>query len=309
MRDYRNSDTSSFNTYRSGTENPRRELSSRTETGSPASVVRPGSNLGTADHYQENSLWHQPNDYRDHSQNRNNQRYNSSANDNQRWDQNSQDRNQSNNWSSDRNNQSGSWQNNHNNWQSNQQHTNRWDTDHRQHQSNYGNHSQDRDYDRHRSGDRDFFERTGDKISQSWNRLTNDDDNDRYQNNRYDQNRSGYSADRNQQRYSSDYGYQNRANQGRGYDTYRYNNRSYNDDYRRNNHEDEGFFDKVGNYISNAWNNLTQEEREDQNRANRYRNDHNRWDDSDNRSGHSRTSSNSGPPYNYGSSSRRDYEW
>jgi hypothetical protein len=300
MRDYRNSDTSSFNTYRSGSENPRRELSSRTETGSPASVVRAGSNPGTADHYQDNSVWRQPNEYRNYSQNQDNQRYNSSAQDNQRWNQSPQNRNNS--WQSDRNDQSDSWQNNHRDWQSNQQHTNRWDEDRRQNQPNYGNHSQDRDYDRHRSGDRDFFERTGDKISQSWNRLTNDDDDNRYQTNRYDQNRNNYNSDRNQQRYSSDYGYQNRANQGRGFDTDRYSNRQ-NDDYRRNQHE-EGFFDRVGNYISNAWNNLTQEERDDQNRANR-----NRWDDNDNRSGHNRTTGNSGPPYNYGSSSRRDYEW
>jgi hypothetical protein len=146
-------------------------------------------------------------------------------------------------------------------------------------------------------------------MNQSWNRWTNDDDNDNsQQSGRYSQNRSGYNPGDSQNRYSPDYGYQNRSNQNRSFDEDRYSNRrpDYDSQHRRDDQEGEGFFDRVGNYISNAWHNLTQEEREDQERANRNRN--NRWNDDDNRS-NNRTSGSSGPPYNYGSSSRRDYEW
>ena len=302
MRDYENSDTSSFNTYRSGTENPRRELSTRTGYGSPASVTRRGSTFATADHFQDNSVWHQPNDYRDTNRNQQ-QRQDQNQYSNQSW---GQHRNQNENWQSNQQNDYSNRQSNQSgSWQSNQQ--NRWPQDHRQHHSNYGNHSQDRDYDRHRSGDRNFFERAGDQVNQTWDRWTNDNDDNRQQTNRYSQNRSSYNAG-DQNRYSSDYGYQNRNNQGRGYDEDRYSFRrnDYDNQHRRDEHDGEGFFDRVGNYISNAWHNLTQEEREDQERANRYRN--NRWSDDDNRS-YNRTSGNSGPPYNYGSSSRRDYEW
>lgn len=294
MRDYENSDTSSFNTYRSGTENPRRELSSRTGYGSPASVTRRGSTFGTADHFQNNSLYRQPHEYREYGRQ-----------EDQRKDQNQSDQNryQRDSWQGNRDsyNAAGNYGNRQ------QDHQSRWPQDNRQHQSNYGNHSQDRDYDRHRSGERNYFERAGDQMNQRYNRWDNNSDrNDRdyrnSQNNRSDQNRSSYNSEQNQNRYSGDYGRQNQHNTNRNFDENRYSHRRH--DYDRDDHEGEGFFDRVGNYISNAWNNLTSEEREDRERADRY----NRQHDDDSR-GYTRTSSNSGPPYSYGSASRRDYEW
>jgi hypothetical protein len=58
----------------------------------------------------------------------------------------------------------------------------------------------------------------------------------------------------------------------------------------------------MGNSIRNAWNSFTEEEREDQNRANRYERNH-RYDDDNNRRSNNRNSG------NYDSSSSRDYDW
>src|SRR5688500_9400864 len=240
MRDYENSDTSSFNTYRSGSENPRRELSTRTGYGSPASVTRRGSTFATSDHFQDNSVWHQPNDYRETNRNQP-QRHDQNQQHSQSWNQ---QRNQNENWQSNQHNDYSNRQPNQSgNWQSTQQ--DRWPQDHRQHQSNYGNHSHDRDYARPRSGDRNFFDRAGDRMNQSWNRSTNEDGKDnRQQSCRYSQNRSGYIPGDSQNRYSADYGYQNRSNQNRSFDEDRYSNRrpDYDSLHRRDDHDGEGFF-------------------------------------------------------------------
>ena len=285
MRDYENSDTSSFNTYRSGNENPRRENSSRTDFGGRASVTRRGSNEGTADHYEKNSVWHQPQDYREQ---RNQGTY----------------RNQQNDWNrqSERNQYSQSQNRNQdqNRWNQDQ---GRWPQDNRQHLGNYGNHSQDRDWDTHRSGDRDYYENRNRGQNQSWNRWNDDS-------RRQDQPENRSYGNRNQQqsynRYSSDYGYQNPSNQGRGYDENRYQQRRQDQDDDRN---EEGFFDRMGNSIRNVWNRFTDEDREDQDRANRYEQRSQGYRSDENRRNYRRDSDNDGPPYSWGSSSSEDYRW
>ena len=282
MRNYENSDTSSFNTYRSGNENPRRENSMRSDY-TNSQVHRQGSNEGTADHFDRNSPGYHPNDFRNFNQDRNQQNHNQ-------------------------------FQRPQNNWQpSGRQHQDQWPKDYRQNYNQYGNHSQDRDYNQHRSGDRDFFEKAGDRISDTWNRWTDDHDHRNNWNNNQQphkdqsQGYNQYNQHNNQQHYSSDYGHQNRTNQGRGYDENRYANRRDNYNTQNNRHDDEGVFDRMGRYISNAWTSFTEEEREDQNRANRYERGDQRQ--SNNRTGNQSGSKYSGPPYNYGSSSDRDYEW
>ncbi|MGV3504351.1 MAG: hypothetical protein ACO1O1_11630 [Adhaeribacter sp.] len=272
MRDYENSDTSSFNTYRSGNENPRRENSARSEWGSPSSVTRRGSTFGTADHYQKNTPGYQSQDYRD-------QRSQSSY------------RNQSGDWNQqhDRNAYGG-------NRSQDFRSQDRWPQDNRQQHSHYGNHSQDRDWDSHRSGDRRYFENRD--RNQSWNRWNEGQHREDQDDYRSYSERNRSSSPRG---YSADYGHQNPSNQGRGYDENRYQNRRSDQDYHR---EDEGFFDRMGNSIRNAWNRFTEEDREDQDRANRYED---RYRDS--RRSSRRDSDNDGPPYSWGSSSSEDYRW
>lgn len=200
----------------------------------------------------------------------------------------------------------------------------RWPQDNRQHLENYGNHSQDRDWDTHRSGDRDYFENRD--YNQTWNRWDEPRHED-YSRPQNFGNREGYSrredygrgegyndyrsySDRNQSSsnrgYSSDYGFQNPTNQGRGYDENRYQ-------HRRRDHEenlqDEGFFDRLGNKVRDAWNRITDEERDDQNRANRYEQRHPNLRNDDSRHNNRRDEGWDGPPYSWGSSSSEDYRW
>jgi hypothetical protein len=290
MRDYENSDTSSFNTFRTGDENPRREGSARSDWGSPSSVNRRGSNQGTADHYQRNTPWHQPQDYRDQRNQPDN-------------------RNQSNDWNqqNERNqyNRSGSYRGS--DYRSSDQ--GRWPQDSRQQQANYGNHSQDRDWESHRSGDRSTFENRD--RNQSWNRW--DDDQRRDDQRRDDKPDFRSYSDRSRQQssrgYSSDYGHQNPSNQGRGFDENRYQSRRNDSDYDRNDRNDEGFFDRMGNSIRNVWNRFTDEEREDQDRANRYEDRYSNYRNNDTRRSGRRDSDNDGPPPSWGSSSSEDYRW
>jgi len=293
MRDYENSDNSSLNTYRSGNENSRRDFSARTDSNSPM-TNRQGSNFTSDEHYNNNSVWQQPNDMlRNNDQQMRNQQ-------NQYQPRNNQNRQQSSN-----------------NWPSRQQ---SWPQDNRQNQNNYGNHSQDRDYDQHRAGDRNNFEAPLSRENETWNRYNQNYQNNRQQNNweQNNQNQNDWDRNRNQynqqHRYSSDYGYQNNSNQGRGYDENRYFNRRNDNNYNRNhqdNQHEEGFFDRMGNSIRNAWSNFTHEENDDQNRANRYGREHgyNNQERGRNNFGNRNSNSNDGPPYNFGSSSERDYEW
>jgi hypothetical protein len=283
MRNYENSDTSSFNTYRSGDENPRRENSYRSESGSPSSVTRPGSHLSTADHYQRNSVWHQPQDYRDQ---RNQGSQPASRSQQSYWDHNERSQYSPGSYRSQ-------------DYRSQEQ--SRWPQDNRQHMGNYGNHSQDRDWDSHRSGDRSYYENRDRNQNQSWNRWNEGQHHEDQQDfrNYGDRNRS-----QSQNRYSSDYGYQNPSNQGRGYDENRYQTRRQDDEDR-----DEGFFDRMGNSIRNAWHRLTDEEREDQERANRYEQRSQSFRNEDSRRNYRRDSGTDGPPYSWGSSSSEDYRW
>ncbi|HSI91121.1 MAG TPA: hypothetical protein VK927_08390 [Adhaeribacter sp.] len=149
------------------------------------------------------------------------------------------------------------------------------------------------------------LDRWGNRASNAWDRMTDDDDRNRRS--------SGWSGpsghhsqyshgNAGQNRYSDNYDSPENysgSSYGSSYPS-SYGNRYENREGYRNRHEDEGgFFDNLGNKISNAWDRWVgdddDEERRYQQRSH-YR-----------PSG--RTSSNDGPPYNYGSSSRRDYEW
>ncbi|MDX5347612.1 MAG: SWFGD domain-containing protein, partial [Hymenobacteraceae bacterium] len=128
-------------------------------------------------------------------------------------------------------------------------------------------------------------DRAGDKISHAWNRMTNDYDND----------------------YNSDWDRSNRYNRTSGSwtgSTYnnRYGTSNYQSDYDRDN--DRGFFERAGDEVK-SW--FGDEDAERRRRRDEMR-DRDDWNTS---SRYTRTGTRnySGPPYNYGSSSRRDYEW
>jgi len=254
-------------------------------------VHRRGSTEGTSDHYQRNSVWHQPQDYRDQRSQSTGRDWNQQSDRN--WNQSSNMRNQDQN----------RWQEQ-NRWNQDfrSQDQNRWPQDNRQHMGNYGNHSQDRDWNMHRSGDRSQFENRD--RNQSWNRWN--------EGQRHDQGDWRAHSDRDwqssQRGYSSDYGHQNPSNQGRGYDENRYQYRRNDMDHDRND-QDEGFFDRMGNKIRDAWNRFTEEEREDQDRANRYDDRYSNYRNNDMRRSSRRDSDTDGPPYSWGSSSSEDYRW
>ncbi|QNF34057.1 hypothetical protein HUW51_15490 [Adhaeribacter swui] len=299
MRTYEDSDPSSFNSFRSGNENPRRDNSTRNEFGTNQASMRQGSNEGTSDHwsnsgpnqYSAYQPFNRQNDQQNNNWSQNNQRYNRDQFDNNRQ------YNQGH--SSGFGNQQSNFRNDNNRFNQHNEH-----------------HDWQRSQNRNNNDDRNFFERAGDRIQDTWNRWTDDDDNNNFNRglqqfrNQNQHNQSRFNNfDQNSTRHSSDYNNQNNFNQGRSFDSDRYQN-------RRNQHEDEGFFDRMGNKISQAWNNFTgdDEERRYQERGNM--NSQHHWNNTFNQNrGHQEDNPrrnfnrNDGPPYNYGSSSERDYEW
>jgi len=129
-----------------------------------------------------------------------------------------------------------------------------------------------------RAGDR--LDRWGNRISNAWDRWTGDEDRNRNDWPRNPEHRNNFShGNAMQNRYSADYDNPMQGNrvQFSG---------------RRN--EDEGFFDHLGNRISNVWDRLTGEDDDDEER--RYQN-RNRFSSYDNRSNP------------YGPSNRNQSEW
>jgi hypothetical protein len=290
MRNYEDSDPTSFNSFRTGNENPRRDLSTRNEFGTNQASMRPGSNEGTADHRTNSS----PNQYSAY------QPFNRQSNQqNTNWSQNDQ------NWQNTRGNyrQSDQGQNyNYGNQNASYRNDNRFNQQNDQH--NWQN-SQNRRHD----DDRNFFERAGDRINESWNRWTDDDNNNDYNRssqqfrnqNQYNQRFNDYNQ---QNRYPSDYDSRNNWNQDRNNNN-RYQNR------RNNEHDDEGFFDRMGNKISQAWDRFTGEDEEQRYQERGNMNSQHRWnhDFNENR-GHEEDN----PRRNYNrndswGSSNRDNEW
>ncbi|WP_147275673.1 hypothetical protein [Adhaeribacter pallidiroseus] len=299
MRTYEDSDPSSFNSFRTGNENPRRDFSSRNEFNSNENVMRPGSNEGTADHRSNSG----PNQYSAYQPfNRQNDQHHD------HWSQNNQGRN---------NDQF------HNNRSFNQgrfSNFNDQSFDHRNNnrfnQHNNEQHDWQRSQNNRPNDDRNFVERAGDRVQDTWNRWTHDDDNGNFNRgsqqfrnqNQFNQSRNN-NFDQQNNRFHSDYSNQNNFNQGRNFDSDRFQN-------RRNQHEDEGFFDRMGNKISQAWNQFTGDDEERRYQERGKMNSQHRWDNSFNENrGHQEDNPrrnfnrNDGPPYNYGSSSERDYEW
>jgi hypothetical protein len=105
--------------------------------------------------------------------------------------------------------------------------------------------------------------------------------------------RGGYAQD--QDRYGSNrYGSSNRYE----------GNRSWNRDYD----DDRGFFDRAGDEVRSWFGDEEAERRRRMDDLRNYNEDRDsNWDRNDNRRGSATYTS--GPPYSYGSASRRDYEW
>lgn len=208
-------------------------------------------------------------------------------------------------------------------------------------QSSYGSGAYERN--RHDDNDRGFTDRAGDEV-RSWfgdddaeRRRRQDDrrDNDswgssnsqnrygssqdRYDNSRTissgryensDDNRTGYgSNDRSGYNnvYGSSYG---RSNDNDRYSANRYGSSSdrYDRDRSRNDDDDRGFFNRAGDEVR-SW--FGDDEAERRRRMDDLRDYDNDRDSNRDRNAYRRNSSTytSGPPYSYGSSSRRDYEW
>ncbi|MBF9254201.1 SWFGD domain-containing protein [Pontibacter sp. 172403-2] len=139
------------------------------------------------------------------------------------------------------------------------------------------------------------WDRTKDRVSNAWDRVTNDNDNDSYRN-------SSYNRSNNYNSYGSGYGTNYGSSDYNDYDRGRYSssNRYSSYDNDRNSDHDRGFLDKAGDEIKSWFGDDDAERRRRMDDARDY--------DSDNRYGSSRNNY-TGPPYSYGSSSRRDYEW
>lgn len=174
--------------------------------------------------------------------------------------------------------------------------------------------------------DRDRWERTGDEVK-SWfgdddaERRRRMDDMRNSDSNRYSRSGSSYngpfsSESSNRSNYgsgssgsygsSSNYGGTNYGNSGSSYSgSGNYESRNRNWD--RNNDNDRDFFDRAGDEVRSWFGDDEAERRRrmDEMRDREQDNDYN----SNQRSGSTSSRTYSGPPYSYGSSSRRDYEW
>ena len=209
--------------------------------------------------------------------------------------------------------------------------------------SNYGSSGNRYSSDRNRHDDDSWWDNTKDKVSNAWDRATGDDDNDRNYRNRnygtYDSGSSytgrygsdssygsGSSRNYGSGNYGSSYGSGSTgygASYGTGYTTSNYgtpyrsssDRDSYSSDYDRNRHShdrhsdhDRGFFDKAGDEVKSWFGDDDAERRRRQDEMRDRRHDRD-YDSDSNRYGSSTGNTYSGPPYSYGSSSRRDYEW
>ncbi|WP_242928669.1 SWFGD domain-containing protein [Pontibacter vulgaris] len=163
------------------------------------------------------------------------------------------------------------------------------------------------------------WERTKDRVSNAWDRMTDDDDDNRRSS--YRSYGSGYSSSPGSYRGST-YGSTGYGSTGSSYDRDRtgygstnygtsnygsgYSSGSrYSSDYDRD--RDRGFFDRAGDEVRSWFGDEEAERRRrmDEMEDRRHDSDYNRYGSSSSYSG----STYSGPPYSYGSSSRRDYEW
>ncbi|WP_439882041.1 SWFGD domain-containing protein [Pontibacter sp. MBLB2868] len=150
-----------------------------------------------------------------------------------------------------------------------------------------------------RAGDKieNTWERTKNRASNAWDRATNDNDRDNDYN-RYGSNRNYSTYGSTGYGYGSSYGSTDRDRYSSDYDRNRYST-----DYDRDRH-DRGFFDRAGDEIK-SWFGDDEAERRRRMDERRERDEYNRYG----RSSSSYGNTYSGPPYSYGSSSRRDYEW
>ncbi|WP_114783178.1 SWFGD domain-containing protein [Botryobacter ruber] len=148
-----------------------------------------------------------------------------------------------------------------------------------------------------RAGDRmeNAWERTKNKASNAWDRMTDDDDTSSYSH------RSSLPRNYNTYGSSGSYTSNDYYNRNRGF--------GHDRDFDRDRHEhDRGFFDRAGDEVK-SW--FGDEDAERRRRMDEMRD---RQEDRD-YNNYRRTGSTSfgntysGPPYSYGSSSRRDYEW
>lgn len=170
--------------------------------------------------------------------------------------------------------------------------------------SSYGN-RYEREHDRDifdRAGD--SIERTGQRVRNAWNRWTDEDENRRNERGWTGSGTSGWSGS-NANRYSTEYDNRNRTYNDFDNDRYmRHHERNMRNDRYDRNQEDRGFFERAADEVR-SW--FTDDDNDRNRRDERYNRDNdNRWRTE---GGYPRNRSYSGPPYSYGSSSARDYEW
>lgn len=290
MRRHENIGYDAFNSYRSGDESSR-----RSDYGSQESNARGGRSVygrssrdtDASEHnyssepgfygsgYSNRNQSQQQQPFNQHTGSYDSNRYSQIRSQNQsgNWgQQNSQDqysnRNSYNSPSNMYRNENNSWQNRSGNW------SDRGGN----HPDNWAEHAEDR------------IEKWGDKINNAWDHWTGDENNRVHQNwMHHPEHFPTYShGNASENRYSENY---DNASYGN-----RYENRDQN---RHHRNEDEGFFEHLGNRISNAWDRWVGDDNDEERRyqqRSRYGNSGNQ--SSGNRSGQ------------YGSSSRHnEYDW
>jgi hypothetical protein len=269
MRNYENIGYDAFNSYRSGDENSRRNRygsSPSNERGGSSVYGRSSRDTSSADHNFSTEPGFYGTGSSGRNQNQQQPQSNQNYNENSRYQQ-SRPQNQG-NW--EQQNRSGNY-GSRENMNRNQSWENR--------AGNWADHAEDR------------IERWGDKIENAWDRWTGDDNNHVRQNwMNHPEHYPTYShGNASGNRYSENYDNSGNRFENRG---------NYGNQGRRNN-EDEGFFDHLGNKISNVWDrwvgNDEDEERRYQQRSHYPSQGQSRRDDNRN---------------SYGQNSRRgDNEW
>ncbi|KAA9345902.1 hypothetical protein [Adhaeribacter soli] len=285
MRNYENIGYDSFNSYRSGDENSNRNLyggSQSNPRGGSSVYGRSSRDTGSSEHNYSTDPGYYGTGSSNISQNRNQSRSNMDYSN--RYGQ-SQGRSQ---------NMGNSWVNQGNQNQRFGQgvagaygtHTD---------SGTYGGRYQNRsDFDRNNNWQNrvgNQMDRWGDRASNAWNRMT--DDQNRGISGQTHPHHSFYShGNAYQNRYSDSYdspsSFGNRYENERGYESR-----------RPDRDEDEGFLGNIGHKISNVWDRFVGNDEDEERRYQE-------------RSRYGSTGSSSyenRPPYNYGSSSNRDYEW